>query len=157
MENIVLTTKNKMSLDDIKAIKKLQLAYLGELDTIRANSGEVWNKVIDTPALEWAVEHFDKHDSYILVLENKQCVGFLMHSLFDYPTGHTVGGVNEIYVRPESRGNGYAKAMIEKLKEHYRDIGITEIGLNVASANPAREIYDALGFKPAATRGYIPV
>lgn len=157
MENVVLTTKAKMSEEDIEVIKELQLTYLGELDTIRANSGEAWNKVIDTPALEWAMNHFDNHSDYALVMEEGQIVGFMMYSSFKYPSGHLVGGIDEIYVRPESRGNGYAKAMIEKLKSHYKEIGITEIGLNVAAANPAKKVYDALGFKPAAIRGYIPV
>jgi ribosomal protein S18 acetylase RimI-like enzyme len=66
------------------------------------------------------------------------------HHLKERHKGHIWG----VYVRPESRGKGVAKAMMQEIIRRARQMeGIEQI-LLVASAHlPARRLYEALGFQ----------
>jgi ribosomal protein S18 acetylase RimI-like enzyme len=58
------------------------------------------------------------------------------------------GNIWSVYVRPESRGKGVAKALMREVIQRARQItGIEQI-LLVASAHlPARKLYESLGFE----------
>lgn len=58
--------------------------------------------------------------------------------------GHVWG----VYVRPESRGKGAARALMQEIIRRARGIGGLEQVLLVASAHlPARKLYEAMGFE----------
>jgi ribosomal protein S18 acetylase RimI-like enzyme len=58
--------------------------------------------------------------------------------------GHIWG----VYVRPESRGKGVARALMEEIIRRARTMNDLEQILLVASAHlPARKLYEALGFQ----------
>jgi GNAT superfamily N-acetyltransferase len=58
--------------------------------------------------------------------------------------GHVWG----VYVRPESRGKGMARALMQEIVRRARGIGGLEQILLVASAHlPARKLYEAMGFE----------
>lgn len=71
--------------------------------------------------------------------------GFYRYShIKELHKGHIWG----VYVRPESRGKGIARALIEEIIRRARAIEGLEQVLLVASAHlPARKLYEALGFQ----------
>jgi ribosomal protein S18 acetylase RimI-like enzyme len=71
--------------------------------------------------------------------------GFYRYShLKERHKGHVWG----VYVRPESRGKGAAKAMMQEIIRRARQIQGLEQVLLVASAHlPARQLYESLGFQ----------
>jgi ribosomal protein S18 acetylase RimI-like enzyme len=75
--------------------------------------------------------------------------GFYRYShLKERHKGHIWG----VYVRPESRGKGVARALIEEIIRRARTMDGLEQILLVASAHlPARKLYEALGFQAYGT------
>jgi ribosomal protein S18 acetylase RimI-like enzyme len=71
--------------------------------------------------------------------------GFYRHSyLKELHKGHIWG----VYVRPESRGKGAARALMQEIIRRARALDGLEQILLVASAHlPARKLYEALGFE----------
>jgi ribosomal protein S18 acetylase RimI-like enzyme len=71
--------------------------------------------------------------------------GFYRYShLKELHKGHIWG----VYVRPESRGKGAARALMQEIIRRARGIQGLEQILLVASAHlPARKLYEALGFE----------
>ena len=58
------------------------------------------------------------------------------------------GNVWGVYVRPESRGKGVARALMQEIIRRAREIAGVEQVLLVASAHlPARKLYESLGFE----------
>ena len=57
------------------------------------------------------------------------------------------GWIGEVYVRPEYRGQGAARLLIEKISEYFKAKGCTNIRLSVLADNQlARKAYDKIGF-----------
>jgi ribosomal protein S18 acetylase RimI-like enzyme len=71
--------------------------------------------------------------------------GFYRHPLNkERHKGHVWG----VYVRPESRGRGVARALMQEIIRRAREINGLEQILLVASAHlPARNLYQSLGFE----------
>src|SRR5260221_3884565 len=58
------------------------------------------------------------------------------------------GNIWGVYVRPESRGKGAARALMQEIIRRAREIDGLEQILLVASAHlPARKLYEAIGFE----------
>ncbi|HKD80648.1 MAG TPA: N-acetyltransferase [Candidatus Angelobacter sp.] len=58
--------------------------------------------------------------------------------------GHIWG----VYVRPESRGKGVARALLQEVIRRGREIaGLEQITLVASSHLPARKLYEAIGFQ----------
>ncbi len=60
--------------------------------------------------------------------------------------------VRDVWVRPEHRRRGVARALMSALEDAAREHGETRIGLSVAQdghAAPARALYEALGYRHA--------
>ncbi|HZI57844.1 MAG TPA: GNAT family N-acetyltransferase [Verrucomicrobiae bacterium] len=58
------------------------------------------------------------------------------------------GNIWGVYVRPESRGKGVAKALMQEIIHRARNITGLEQVLLIASAHlPARKLYESLGFQ----------
>jgi GNAT superfamily N-acetyltransferase len=54
--------------------------------------------------------------------------------------------ISAVYVVPQFRRRGVARALIERLLDWGRAIGAVECDLNVLMQNPARELYEKHGF-----------
>jgi GNAT superfamily N-acetyltransferase len=53
-----------------------------------------------------------------------------------------------VAVRPEARGRGVAKRLLQAVIERGRDLGHPAAGIAVTAGNePARRVYEALGFQ----------
>lgn len=57
--------------------------------------------------------------------------------------------LNRVYIRKESRGKGYGKALIEAMKRYvFSDLGFHRLSLYVLSNNlEAKRMYEQVGFK----------
>lgn len=58
-----------------------------------------------------------------------------------------VGFVLQVAVAPRFRGAGLATQLIRELAERFRQAGLTRVGLGVTVSNPARRLYERLGFE----------
>lgn len=61
--------------------------------------------------------------------------------------------VDEVYVIPEARGKGIARALMEALEKHCLDLGyVVVLSLNVSHVQTAaRALYESLGYKKIGT------
>jgi ribosomal protein S18 acetylase RimI-like enzyme len=65
--------------------------------------------------------------------------------ILNYEEG--VAAIGNVYTRPDSRGQGYARAITTEIVSQLRAAGLPLIVLNVNSENQiARQLYDSLGF-----------
>jgi [ribosomal protein S18]-alanine N-acetyltransferase len=64
--------------------------------------------------------------------------------------------INNVAVRPEARGRGVGRQLVEFAMRHGASRGATRVFLDVRSANqPARRLYERLGFEQVGMRrGY---
>ncbi len=58
-----------------------------------------------------------------------------------------LAAVGNIYTRPEARGRGYGLAITAAVVAHLLGLGCRDIILNIAVDNPARRLYERLGFR----------
>ena len=56
--------------------------------------------------------------------------------------------LSTVYTVPAARRRGVARQLIEKILEWGRQMHVVEADLNVLAANPARRLYESLGFQP---------
>lgn len=52
-----------------------------------------------------------------------------------------------LYVRPERRQEGFGRRLMEAAIQWGRDQGCVEVELNVLAGNPARRLYESMGFE----------
>jgi ribosomal protein S18 acetylase RimI-like enzyme len=58
-----------------------------------------------------------------------------------------VGFVLQVVVRPEARGQGLGTQLMIELAQCFRDAGLERVALGVTNDNPARRLYERLGFR----------
>ena len=75
-------------------------------------------------------------------------VGFALYT-FNYSVWTAARGVfiEDIWVVPEERRNGVARALMAALAQECRAKGYRRIDLNVLDWNPARGFYERIGFR----------
>lgn len=57
-----------------------------------------------------------------------------------------------IYIKPDLRRRGYAKAAIKKMEDHLKILGIQSVGLNIFSYNSsAKKLYESIGYEVVKT------
>jgi GNAT superfamily N-acetyltransferase len=65
--------------------------------------------------------------------------------------------ISAVYVVPQFRRAGIARALVEAMLNWGRAAGATECDLNVLSRNPARALYESLGFATAQVKMVLPL
>jgi ribosomal protein S18 acetylase RimI-like enzyme len=58
------------------------------------------------------------------------------------------GFVLQVAVRPEFQGIGIGARILRELAEEFRKTGLKDVALGVTAANPAKRLYERLGFEP---------
>jgi len=59
-----------------------------------------------------------------------------------------IGFVLHVAVHPAAQGKGIGTHLVRELADAFRDAGYDRIGLGVTDGNPARRLYERLGFEP---------
>lgn len=80
----------------------------------------------------------------------------LLAMIDDLPVGHVglheiargIGEIKRLYVRPEGRGHGIARLMLENLKATAEDYGFTKLRLDTSPfMHEAQALYRSMGFR----------
>ncbi|HVE95300.1 MAG TPA: GNAT family N-acetyltransferase [Acidimicrobiales bacterium] len=120
-----------------------------------------WNPDREYPPVEVALEHPSLRvfhadwgragDVGVVAEENGQRVGAACYRLFTAEE-HGEGYIDEqtpelgVAVVHEHRGRGIGTALLEALRERAQAAGISRLGLSVEPENPARRLYERLGY-----------
>lgn len=76
------------------------------------------------------------------------CIGVRRH-------GPGVGEIKRMYVRPDVRGRGIARALVAAAEDRARTIGYDRLVLETGTVQPeAIGLYTALGYRPVPAFGY---
>jgi ribosomal protein S18 acetylase RimI-like enzyme len=60
------------------------------------------------------------------------------------------GFMQDLWVEPESRHEGIARQLLQQAIEQFRQIGVKQVRLDVATPNePARRLFESCGFRAA--------
>ncbi|WP_017755268.1 GNAT family N-acetyltransferase [Calidifontibacillus oryziterrae] len=74
-------------------------------------------------------------------------VGWLLLGIdTNYYKNEPLGFVYELYVLPYYRSRGIGKALMQYALQIFRSQGMKSVQLNVFAGNPARKLYEKLGF-----------
>lgn len=96
-------------------------------------------EMFQTP--EAIAEQMEHGYSYYFARENGKNLGFFAF----YPRENALY-LSKLYLYKEQRGKGYARPILEFLKDQARELGFNRIELNVNRYNETRFIYEKLGF-----------
>ena len=92
--------------------------------------------------------------AFFLAVEEGRGIGCIGLRRF----GEQVGEIKRLYVAPAGRGRGIARALVERIVAHARQLGYRRLLLDtLPSMKEARSLYQSLGFKPTAPYRFNPV
>ncbi len=125
---------------------KIRDARLRDLPTIvtveRASFSTPWS-----PAAFRSLFHRERVRFIVAEIERK----VIGHAVLWYALDEAE--LADLAVSPESRGKGVARALVERLIEEVRDVGVRRIFLEVRESNiPALELYRGRGFREVGIR-----
>lgn len=86
----------------------------------------------------------------VLVAEKEgRLVGFVLVSRarFVLDTSRTTGAITDIYVEPDERRRGIGSRLLASALEWLKARGYVRVLLNVSTNNPARRLYERVGFR----------
>lgn len=109
--------------------------------------------------LDFLITDNQKREGGILVAEeNGKLAGFIqytldrhkddqLYSLTHKPGDH--GWIGELYIKPQYRGQGIAKKLVEKVEKYFKGKGCISSRINSMAGNElALSVYVKLGYKP---------
>ena len=101
-------------------------------------------------ARDFLSERFQHHESIIFVAfdRNGAAVGFTqLYPLFSSVSANRKYLLNDLYVIPEARHGGAAKALLTAAADFGRALGAASLSLSTAIDNtPAQQLYESLGW-----------
>jgi ribosomal protein S18 acetylase RimI-like enzyme len=104
------------------------------------------------------LETVTAHDGLALIAEDPETgapVGMLIGHVEQDPGtfledhARRVGRVTDLYVVPQARRRGLARALIAAAEDHFRALGVTRMQIGVLAGNTrAQALYRAAGYRP---------
>jgi ribosomal protein S18 acetylase RimI-like enzyme len=82
-------------------------------------------------------------DYMLIAMDGSRCAGLALGSEAAPDTGFVL----QVAVPPPYRNQGIAAALLQVLCATFAENGLSQVGLGVTSANPARRLYERLGFR----------
>jgi ribosomal protein S18 acetylase RimI-like enzyme len=133
-----------MRATDVEMDEIYELAGENRREAANIDGDDNRHKMIET------YEHSLKHNAYFLCLkESDELLGWIMiDKAFDYLTGDEIGWINDLYVKPGCRGQGYSKLLLKEAFKEFKKNGYTDVRLNVYAHNEkAMKLYEKMGFR----------
>ncbi|WP_052737959.1 N-acetyltransferase [Bacillus sp. SA1-12] len=89
---------------------------------------------------------------YLVSLEGKMLLGWALIGP-DFNPLNTVktGSISSLYVFPAYRQKGIGKKLMQAALNDFKNQGYKKVLLNVFSGNPAKHLYEQLGFRDVST------
>lgn len=137
----------------IKTATNEETAFIMEHSTKSLNEG-TGNRfdIPDEKAQKLLRKLLDKSGYFLIYKEDDQIIGWiLLGKNMDYFTDEEHGFIYELYVFEEYRGKGIGKQLMIAGIEEFKNSGLKSVRLNVFASNPARKIYEQLGFEDLQT------
>ena len=89
----------------------------------------------------------DRNAYYLVAVEgNAVRAWVLVGTNRDFFTEQPCGFIYDVYTLPEGRRQGLAKRLMQLAVDQLREAGQSVVRLNVFAGNPARNLYEDLGF-----------
>ena len=132
------------------SIKKATADHIKELVPLFDQYRVFYEQVSDeSAALHFLTERFNKGECTVFIAEvNEIPAGFtLLYTSFSSVSLQAVFILNDLYVAEEYRNQGIGKLLLEKAKEHCRELNYKGLALETAVDNPAQQLYEKLDWK----------
>lgn len=129
--------------------EEIQRMSLGLLDEHRTSYGS--DVVRGSRTRRYVARLVNSHvrkGAVIVAQRGDTLVGFVLLSQarFTLQTSRPTGSITDIYVVPHERGRGVGTRLLTAGLRWLRSSGYDRVVLNVAAKNPARHLYQRLGF-----------
>jgi ribosomal protein S18 acetylase RimI-like enzyme len=126
-----------------------------ELEIIMQHAGDVMKESVNgyvKPSREKALQNISQLLSnggyYLVQTENSVLQGWIgVGWTFDFHSDEMVGFISEIYVIPDYRKQGIAEELCKVAFKQLEREGFKQVQLQVFSGNPAKLLYEKLGFR----------
>ncbi len=101
-------------------------------------------------------ERLEKDDSVVfMAYDGDDAAGFIqLYPIFSSVSAQSDYLLNDLFVAEEFRGRGIGEALLERCKEHCTEVSAKGLMLETAHDNPARFLYQKLGWKLMDTVGH---
>lgn len=149
---------------EIRDLTEDDLEFLGEM----LYAALAWRPDVELPPAEWVLAHPQvvvfhagwgrDGDTALVAHEDGRRQGIVWYRFFT-DAEHGEGYVDEqtpelaIAVVDGSRGRGIGRQLLVAAHERARRDGISRISLSVDPDNPARRLYERVGYEPVADNG----
>ncbi|MGD8378413.1 MAG: GNAT family N-acetyltransferase [Gammaproteobacteria bacterium] len=139
---------------------------MSEIDVCRAGSGDLdeltalfdayrvfYEQPSDPEACRQFLARRMANDESVIWLarQNEQAIGFVqLYPMFSSVGLGSLWVLNDLYVDSGSRGQGAGARLLERAADHARETGARGLTLETAKDNPARRLYERLGWQSDA-------
>jgi ribosomal protein S18 acetylase RimI-like enzyme len=131
-------------------IRRATIADIEQVVILFDEYRQFYSQLSDTArARKFLTDRIEKNQSIIFVAEDiNRLVGFIQM----YPTFSSVSMMpdmimNDLYVFPDNRSKGIGKDLLETAKKFAIDNGYKGLWIETANDNPARSLYESLGWE----------
>ncbi len=103
----------------------------------------------ENSARNFLIDRFKKEECIVfLALANQEPVGFtLLYTSFSSVSLKPIYILNDLYVKNDFRLNGIGEQLLQRAQVLCSEMGYKGLALETATENPARRLYEKLGWK----------
>ncbi|WP_102349286.1 GNAT family N-acetyltransferase [Bacillus sp. Marseille-P3661] len=98
-------------------------------------------------SLEMLTETLKKGGYYVVAVNGHEILGWIMLVIDrNFYSDEMVGFIYDLYVWPKYRKNRIGEQLINQALFIFKNTGLQKVNLNVFAGNPAKRMYEKLGF-----------